>query len=148
MGCFQALSLSMAAARMKNYSDACELFCARESRAMRTSAAAIFGTGTNRPRLSVWNREKTMRLSLRAITLSASLLWGCAMLLIGLIHMAVPSYGGEFLRMMSSVYPGADTTATLGRVLLGAVYGFVDGALAGFFLGWLYDVFAPPTAAR
>jgi hypothetical protein len=50
------------------------------------------------------------------------------MLFVGLIHMAAPSYGGDFLRIMSSVYPGADTAPTLGRVLPGTAYGFVDGA--------------------
>ena len=83
-----------------------------------------------------------MRVSLKAITLSSSILWGAALLLVGLIHMAVPAYGGEFLRMMSSVYPGADTTPTLGSVLLGTAYGIVDGAFAGCIFGLLYRGFA------
>jgi len=85
-----------------------------------------------------------MRLSLKAITLSAATLWGFAMLFVGLIHLADPAYGGEFLRMMSSVYPGADTTPTLWRVLLGTAYGFVDGAVAGCLFGMLYRAFAHP----
>ncbi|MGO9257208.1 MAG: hypothetical protein ACLQU1_13020 [Bryobacteraceae bacterium] len=64
------------------------------------------------------------------------------MLFAGLIHMAAHSYGGEFLRLMSSVCPGADTEPTLGGVLPGAVYGFVDGAVAGCLFGLLYDAFA------
>lgn len=84
-----------------------------------------------------------MRPSLKAMALSASLLWGGAMLFVGLVHMAAPSYGGEFLRMMSSVYPGADTAPTLGRVLIGTVYGLVDGAVAGWLFGWLYHAFSP-----
>ena len=83
-----------------------------------------------------------MRVSLKAVTLSSAILWGSAILLVGLIHMAAPSYGGEFLRIMSSVYPGADTAPTLGPVLLGALYGFVDGAVAGAIFGWLYGAFA------
>jgi len=83
-----------------------------------------------------------MRYSLRAIALSSSILWGFAMLFVGLIHMAAPSYGGEFLRMMSSVYPGADTAPTLGRVLLGTGYGLVDGFIGGYVFGVLYKVFA------
>jgi hypothetical protein len=67
------------------------------------------------------------------------------MLLVGLVHMAEPAYGGEFLRLMSSVYPGADTAPTLGRVLIGTVYGFADGAVGGFIFGLLYDVFAGGT---
>jgi hypothetical protein len=81
------------------------------------------------------------------MTLSASLLWGSAMLFVGLLHMAVPSYGGEFLRTMNSVYPGADTASTLGRVLLGTVYGLVDGAVAGWLFGWLYNAFDRTTTA-
>jgi hypothetical protein len=69
------------------------------------------------------------------------------MLFVGLIHMATSSYGGDFLRMMSSVYPGADTAPRPGRVLLGAVYGFVDGVVAGLLLGWLYSAFDCGTRA-
>lgn len=83
-----------------------------------------------------------MRLSLKAITLSAALLWGAAMLLVGLIHMAAPSYGTAFLQMMSSVYPGADTAPTINRVLLGTLYGLLDGAVAGYLFGLLYRAFA------
>ncbi|HUI80882.1 MAG TPA: hypothetical protein VLY24_23310 [Bryobacteraceae bacterium] len=79
-----------------------------------------------------------MRISIKAVTLSSAILWGFAMLLVGLIHLADASYGGAFLRIMSSVYPGADTAPTLGRVLLGTLYGFVDGGVAGFLFGWLY----------
>lgn len=82
-----------------------------------------------------------MTISLKPIALSSAILWGGAMLLVGLAHMADPSYGADFLRIMSSVYPGADTTATLGRVLLGTVYGFVDGGVAGLLFGLLYDAF-------
>ncbi len=77
-------------------------------------------------------------MNLKAVTLSGAVVWGLAMLLAGLIHMAVPSYGADFLRLMSSIYPGADTAPTLGRVLLGTCYGFVDGAVAGWLFGVLY----------
>ena len=83
-----------------------------------------------------------MRVSLKAITLSSAILWGFAMLFVGLIHMAAPSYGGDFLRIMSSVDPGADTAPTLARVLLGTLDGLVDGAIAGCLFGWLYSAFA------
>jgi hypothetical protein len=82
-----------------------------------------------------------MKPSIKAITIASALLWGGCMLLIGLINLADPSYGGEFLRMISSVYPGADTSRTLNRVLLGTVYGFVDGAIVGYVFGSLYRLF-------
>ena len=82
-----------------------------------------------------------MRISVKAMTLSAAIVWGALMLLVGLIHLMEPSYGAEFLRAMSSVYPGADTAPTLGRVLLGTVYGFSAGGDAGCVLSLLYDAF-------
>lgn len=84
-----------------------------------------------------------MRSSLKGATMTCALLWGGCMLIVGLINLADASYGGEFLRMMSSVYPGADTARTLGRVLLGGAYGLVDGAMAGCLFAALYRVFTP-----
>jgi hypothetical protein len=86
-----------------------------------------------------------MKFSVKAIALSSAVLWGLAMLLVGLVHMAAPTYGGEFLRVMSSVYPGADTAPTVARVLLGTVYGLVDGAIAGGIFGLLYSAFTHTT---
>ena len=83
-----------------------------------------------------------MKVSLKAITLSSAILWGGAMLFVGLLHMVAPSYGGDFLRLMSSVYPGADTAPTLGRVLLGTLYGLVDGGIGGLLFGLLYSALA------
>ncbi|HTT63869.1 MAG TPA: hypothetical protein VMG35_18580 [Bryobacteraceae bacterium] len=80
-----------------------------------------------------------MRISVKGMTVSAAILWGAAMLIVGLVHMAAPSYGADFLRAMSSVYPGADTAPTLARVLLGTLYGFVDGAIAGCIFALLYS---------
>src|ERR1035438_1708813 len=67
--------------------------------------------------------EEISKISVKAITLSSVILWGDAMLFVGLIHMATSSYGGDFLRMMSSVYPSADTAPRLGRVCLAQCMG-------------------------
>jgi hypothetical protein len=83
-----------------------------------------------------------MTRSTKAIVLTSALLWGGCLLVVGLINLAAASYGGQFLRMMSSVYPGADTTRTLSRVLLGALYGFIDGGVASALFVWLYRAFA------
>ncbi len=77
-------------------------------------------------------------MRLRAITAAAAILWGGCMLAVGLINLAAPSYGADFLRLMSSIYPGFHDSRTIGQVLLGTIYGFVDGAIAGYFFGLLY----------
>jgi hypothetical protein len=47
-----------------------------------------------------------MRLSVKAMTIAAGLLWGGAILVAGILHRLDPSYGVSFLEMTSSVYPG------------------------------------------
>lgn len=83
-----------------------------------------------------------MRLSLKAMAITFGVLWGACLLLVGLINLAAPSYGVEFLRGMGSVYPGFYSTRNFGDVLLGALYGAADGLIAGFVFGWLYNRFA------
>lgn len=83
-----------------------------------------------------------MGISVRGVTVTSALIWGGCMLFVGLLNLAYPAYGSEFLRMMSSIYPGADTSRTIGRVLLGAMYGFIDGAIAGYLIAILYRFFA------
>jgi hypothetical protein len=80
-----------------------------------------------------------MRLSLKAMTLTGALLWGGCMLAVGLLNWGNSAYGSDFLRLMSSVYPGYHTSPTLGSVAIGTVYGFVDGAIGGFLFGSIYD---------
>ena len=87
-----------------------------------------------------------MKISMKAVALTFALMGGGCMLFVGLINLADASYGAEFLRMMSSVYPGADTAPTIGRVLLGTVYGFFDGGIAGCLFVWLYRILAGPMA--
>ncbi len=72
-----------------------------------------------------------MRISARALALTLGVLWGGAMLIIGVVHAFTPSYGAGFFAVMGSIYPGIEGTGTAGDVILGMVYGLVDGALRG-----------------
>ena len=90
-----------------------------------------------------------MRISTKGVSLTFALLWGGCMLVVGLINLADPHYGAAFLSMMSSVYPGADTSRTLGRVVIGSIYGFVDGAIGGYLFALLYKLISTaPTQAH
>jgi hypothetical protein len=80
-----------------------------------------------------------MRLSSKAMALTCGLLWGGCMLAVGLIHWGDASYGADFLRIMSSVYPGYHASATLGSVAIGTLYGLLDGAFGGFLFSSIYD---------
>ena len=83
-----------------------------------------------------------MRLSMKALAVVSAILWGGGILIVGLIHLAAPSYGADFLREMSSVYPGFHAARSLRDVLTGTLYGLVDGAIASVLFGWLYNAFA------
>ena len=83
-----------------------------------------------------------MKLSIRALVIVSSLLWGGGMLLVGLMNLASPPYGSAFLQAMSSIYPGFRAAGTFGDVLVGTIYALVDGAICGLLFGWLYNGFA------
>lgn len=83
-----------------------------------------------------------MKLSIRALTIVSSLLWGGGVLLIGLVNLASPPYGLAFLQMVSSVYPGFHAAGTFGDVLVGTIHALVCGAISGLLFGWLYNGFA------
>ena len=80
-----------------------------------------------------------MKLSIRATTLTMALLGAASMLLVGIVNMIMPIYGGNFLQMMSSVYPGFHDSRTWLSILIGTVYGLIDGAVAGWIFARVYD---------
>jgi hypothetical protein len=83
--------------------------------------------------------ENEMRLSIKGIAIASGLLWGSAMLLVGLINLAMPTYGLTFLTMMTSVYPWFHASHTIVSVVIGTVDGVIDGAIAGCLFSWLYN---------
>ncbi len=66
-----------------------------------------------------------MKLDVRAMALTAGLVWGVlAMFLTGLANLIWDGYGEDFLDLMASLYPGYDaTTASFGQVIVGTLYG-------------------------
>jgi len=82
-------------------------------------------------------------MRLKAITGASAILWGACMFIVGLVHLRFPSYGADFLQMMSSLYPGFHASRGFWDVLIGTIYGFVDGAIFGFVFGSLYRWASP-----
>jgi hypothetical protein len=80
-----------------------------------------------------------MKLSIKALAVTTALLWGGCMLLLGVGHLVVASYGVAFLDALSSVYPGFHASRTMAGVFVGTVYGLADGAIGGLIFGWLYN---------
>ena len=84
-----------------------------------------------------------MKLNIKALALASAILWGLAMLVMGLANLIWGSYG-QFLQMMSSVYPGYHATRTIAEVIVGTLYGAGDGLVGGAVFAWLYNQFAKP----
>lgn len=83
-----------------------------------------------------------MKLDVKAIAITAGLLWGLAMFLTALANLIWPTYGQAFLEVMASIYPGYTPSTSIGQVIIGTLYGVVDGGIAGAVFAWLYNRFA------
>jgi hypothetical protein len=71
-----------------------------------------------------------MRLSLKAMVIAGGILWGSAILLVGLINLADPNYGVNFPQMTNSAYPWFHTPHTVRSVLIGAVDRAADSRMS------------------
>ena len=83
-----------------------------------------------------------MKFSVKGLALASGILWGLAMLVTGLANLVWGSYGQQFLQTMSSVYPGYHATRSIAEVIVGTLYGAVDGFFGGAVFAWLYNQFA------
>ena len=82
-----------------------------------------------------------MKLNLKALALTAGLVWAGAVLMVGVTNLIWPGYGNTFLQLVASIYPGYDATRSVGAVIVGTLYALVDGAIFGLVVGWLYNLF-------
>jgi hypothetical protein len=85
------------------------------------------------------SRTGNMRISVKAMALTSGFFLGVSTCLIGGINLIDPSYGGPYLTAISSVYPGFEPSRTIGSVIIGTIYGVVDGTFAGFLFAWIYN---------
>ncbi|MFZ0540355.1 MAG: bacteriophage holin [Candidatus Sulfotelmatobacter sp.] len=83
-----------------------------------------------------------MKLNTKALALTSAILWGLAMLVTSLANLIWGNFGEQFLQTMSSVYPGYHATRSITEVIVGTLYGAVDGFVGGAVFAWLYNQFA------
>lgn len=82
-----------------------------------------------------------MKLNLRALAMTAGILWALAVFLVGVLNLIWSGYGGAFLQLIASIYPGYHATGSLGDLIVGALYALVDGGICGLVFGLLYNLF-------
>ena len=66
-------------------------------------------------------------------------------LFISLLNLVLRPYGGAYLALLTSFYPGYDPLSLPLGIIVGTLYSLVAGALAGLLFGWLYNFFADPS---
>ncbi|MGA7858378.1 MAG: hypothetical protein WCA11_10655 [Terracidiphilus sp.] len=87
-----------------------------------------------------------MKFDVKALALAWAIVWGGAILLVGLANLMWGGYGQRFLEMLSSWYPGYSATRSIGQVAIVTLYGIADGFFGGALFGWIYNSFAKSSA--
>jgi hypothetical protein len=82
-----------------------------------------------------------MKLSLKATIIAGALFKAIAFLFISFLNLAFRPYGGAYLALFTSIYPGYDPVSGPIGMILGTFYSLIAGALAGLLFGWLYNFF-------
>lgn len=80
-----------------------------------------------------------MKLSVKAFMIAAALTKAFAFLFVSLLNAIWPPYGGTFLGMLISLYPGYDPTNGPISILIGTLYALIAGGVAGALFAWLYN---------
>ncbi|MFZ0421078.1 MAG: hypothetical protein WAM04_23460 [Candidatus Sulfotelmatobacter sp.] len=86
-----------------------------------------------------------MKINVKALAVASAILWGLAMLGMGVANLIWSGYGQQFLQTMASVYIGYHATRSIAEVIVGTLYGAVDGLVGGAVFAWLYNQFAKPS---
>ena len=83
-----------------------------------------------------------MKLSLNAMIIAGALYKTSVFLFISLMNLILRPYGGAYLAMLTSLYPGYDPVNVPIALIVGTLYSLLAGGLAGLLFGWLYNLFA------
>jgi hypothetical protein len=82
-----------------------------------------------------------MKLSLKTMILAGALFKLITFVFISLLNLLLRPYGGAYLIMLASLYPGYDPVNWPIGLIVGSLYSLIAGALAGLLFGWLYNLF-------
>ncbi|HET9884049.1 MAG TPA: hypothetical protein VFS81_20015 [Candidatus Binatia bacterium] len=84
-----------------------------------------------------------LKLSLTAMIIAGALFKAAGFLFVSLMNLVLPPYGGAYIALLTSIYPGYDPVSGPLGILVGTFYSLIAGALAGLLFGWIYNIFAP-----
>lgn len=82
-----------------------------------------------------------MKLSLKAMILAGALFQVIGFIFVSLMNLVLRPYGGTYLAMLASLFPGYDPVNWPIGIIVGSLYSLLSGALAGMVFGALYNLF-------
>jgi predicted ABC-type sugar transport system permease subunit len=86
-----------------------------------------------------------MKLSIKGMLIAGALFKAIVFLFISLMNLILRPYGGAYLAILSSLYPGYDPVSVPIGMIVGTLYSLLAGALAGLLFACLYNFFADHT---
>jgi len=81
------------------------------------------------------------KLSLNALGIAIGVLWAACVLFCGITAMF--GWGVALVDAIASLYIGYGPSVP--GAIIGAVWGFIDGYIAGVVIAWLYNILAKQT---
>jgi hypothetical protein len=80
-----------------------------------------------------------MKLSIKALVIAGALFKLICFLFVSVLNLILRPYGGAYLAMLVSLYPGYDPVNVPVGLIVGSLYSLLAGGLAGLVFGWLYN---------
>lgn len=80
-----------------------------------------------------------MKMNIKALAIAVGVVWAACVLIVGSAHVIWPGYGGAFLDLVASLYPGYQPAGGFAEVIVGTIYALVDGTIGGAVLAWIYN---------
>ena len=82
-----------------------------------------------------------MKLSIKPLVVAGALFNALHFVFVAVLNFIWSPYGGTYLGMLTSLYPGYSPEAGPISIIVGGFYALAAGAAAGALFGWLYNSF-------
>jgi hypothetical protein len=78
-------------------------------------------------------------LSVKALIVAGALFNAVCFLFVAILNVIIRPYGGGYLAVLTSLYPGYRPEEGPISIIIGVLYALATGAVAGGLFGWLYN---------
>jgi hypothetical protein len=82
-----------------------------------------------------------VRLSLRSLIIAGALFNAICFLVVALLNLLLPPFGGKYLELLTTFYIGYHPETGPLSIVIGVLYAIIAGALEGALFGLLYNAF-------